>query len=82
MFWYGRTDNELKEYLQTIWLPKAPPSDIDQLMVHYPQDPAQGSPYDTGDKYSLSVNYKRLASFQASLSPIEIYVESALIVRG
>jgi acetylcholinesterase len=61
MFRYGRTNEILKEYLETIWLPEAPPSDIDQLMIHYPQDPTQGSPYDTGYKN------KRLASFQASL---------------
>ncbi|OJA14824.1 hypothetical protein AZE42_11600 [Rhizopogon vesiculosus] len=58
------TDAQLAEYLQTYWFPSAPAAAIEQLLVYYPQDPTQGSPYDTGALYELSAQFKRMASFQ------------------
>ena len=58
------TDTQLSQYLQTYWFPTAPASAIQQLLVYYPQDPTQGSPYNTGILNQLSPQYKRIASIQ------------------
>ncbi|OAX36715.1 alpha/beta-hydrolase [Rhizopogon vinicolor AM-OR11-026] len=56
------TDAQLTEYLQTYWFPTAPATTLQQLLVYYPQDPTQGSPYDTGTANAFSVQFKRIAS--------------------
>jgi acetylcholinesterase len=58
------TDTQLAQYLQTYWFPTAPAAAIQQLLVYYPQDPTQGSPYNTGILNQLSSQYKRIASIQ------------------
>ncbi|OAX36717.1 alpha/beta-hydrolase [Rhizopogon vinicolor AM-OR11-026] len=58
------TDAQLAEYLQTYWFPTAPAATLQQLLVYYPQDPTQGSPYDTGTANAFSVQFKRIASIQ------------------
>src|ERR1700727_938379 len=74
------TNDTLKDYLQSIWLPGASSDDIDQLMTFYPEDITQGSPYDTGqDNAILSPNFKRLASFQVGDSMRREYLETQLI---
>jgi len=62
------TDDQLAAYLQTYWFPTAPAATIQQLLVYYPQDPTQGSPYDTGTLNQLSSQYKRIASIQGDAS--------------
>ena len=61
------TDDQLQEWIQTYFLPSAPVTTIQQVMVDYPQDPTQGSPYDTGVLNDLSPQFKRIASFQGDL---------------
>ncbi|KAF9018985.1 alpha/beta-hydrolase [Hymenopellis radicata] len=58
------TDAQVKEYLQTILLPNAPEADIDSLMDLYPQNPAVGSPFDTGLLNIVSPQFKRFAALQ------------------
>ncbi|KAF9018964.1 carotenoid ester lipase precursor [Hymenopellis radicata] len=58
------TDAQAKEYLQTILLPNAPEADIDSLMDLYPQNPAVGSPFDTGLLNIVSPQFKRFAALQ------------------
>ncbi|OJA18272.1 hypothetical protein AZE42_04996 [Rhizopogon vesiculosus] len=58
------TDAQLQTYLQTYWFPGAPDATIQQLLVDYPQDPTQGSPYNTGILNQLSPQFKRIASIQ------------------
>lgn len=36
------------------------------LLALYPQDPAAGSPFDTGEQNALTPQYKRLAALQVS----------------
>jgi len=62
------TDTQLADYLQTYWFPTAPAATIQQLLVYYPQDPTQGSPYDTGTLNQLSPQFKRIASIQGDAS--------------
>ncbi|KAF9255338.1 carotenoid ester lipase precursor [Marasmius fiardii PR-910] len=56
------TDSGVQEYLQTVLLPDVPSEEINTLMQFYPQDPSQGSPYNTSDRNSITPQYKRLAS--------------------
>lgn len=59
-----RTDAETRDYITENYLPNASADQIDKLLQLYPQDPADGSPYDTGFNNTLTPQYKRLASLQ------------------
>ncbi|KAJ3555359.1 hypothetical protein NM688_g2623 [Phlebia brevispora] len=61
------TDDEVRDYITSNYVPAATSSDLDQLMTLYPQDPTQGSPYDTGLLNALTPQFKRLASMQGDL---------------
>ncbi|UZJ57601.1 hypothetical protein CBS101457_006921 [Exobasidium rhododendri] len=56
------TEQDFKDYFQTIWWPNATDAELDQLAVLYPSDPSAGSPFDTGDLNSISPQYKRIAA--------------------
>ena len=58
------TDAQLAEYVQMYWFATAPAASVQELLEFHPQDPTQGSPYDTGDLNELSSQLKRIASFQ------------------
>ncbi|EIW78572.1 sterol esterase [Coniophora puteana RWD-64-598 SS2] len=58
------TDAEFSTYIQEIFFPSLPASDIAQLATLYPADPALGSPYDMGTQNALTPEYKRISSFQ------------------
>lgn len=59
-----RTDNELKTYIQTVFLPGLTTAEVNQLAEVYPADITQGSPFDTGIFNALSPQFKRIAAFQ------------------
>ncbi|KAL8277214.1 hypothetical protein RQP46_010387 [Phenoliferia psychrophenolica] len=61
------TDAEWKEYVKLNWLPEATEEEIDAVALAYPDDPAQGSPYGTGELYNLYSMYKRTASWQGDM---------------
>ncbi|KAF7792591.1 hypothetical protein EIP86_003685 [Pleurotus ostreatoroseus] len=61
------TDEEVREFMSSDYLPKSSLADIDRLLVLYPQDPALGSPFDTGDLNELTPQFKRLAALQGDL---------------
>lgn len=46
---------DMKDYLKLYMMPRAKDKEIDGLMVHYPDDPRAGSPFDTGIKNMLSM---------------------------
>lgn len=54
-------------YLKGNYFPDASNGTIDTLMSHYPEDPATGSPFDTGDDFEITTVYKRMAAFQGDL---------------
>ncbi|KAG9308449.1 Alpha/Beta hydrolase protein [Chiua virens] len=62
------TDAQFEEYLHTQWMPNASTTEVTQMMMHYPSDPAQGSPFGTGDLYALTPQFKRLAGFQGDVA--------------
>lgn len=44
-------------------MPLVNDADIDQVLTLYPSDPAQGSPFGTGDNFTFTPEYKRIAAF-------------------
>ncbi|KAA1472208.1 alpha/beta-hydrolase [Dentipellis sp. KUC8613] len=57
------TDEETRDYLQQNYFPSATEDEINQLLESYPSDPAQGSPFDTGDANAFTPQFKRLSAF-------------------
>jgi hypothetical protein len=49
------TTAEVKDYLKQFMMSKADDKEIDGLLVHYPDDPRAGCPFDTGIKNMLSM---------------------------
>jgi triacylglycerol lipase len=63
LFTYNVTTSEdVRDYLSNVYFPDAPQSVIDGLMDLYPDNPVDGSPYDTGLLNNWYPQYKRLAS--------------------
>ncbi|RPD58751.1 carotenoid ester lipase precursor [Lentinus tigrinus ALCF2SS1-6] len=58
------TDEELSSYLKTFWFPGASDSDIKEMLKLYPSDPAEGSPFGTGQMNAFTPENKRIAAIQ------------------
>ncbi|KAF5328571.1 hypothetical protein D9758_017735 [Tetrapyrgos nigripes] len=58
------TEDQIRNYIKTEFLSTISDEDLDTLLQAYPEDPAQGSPFDTGDLNAISPQFKRIASFQ------------------
>jgi len=58
------TNADMKAYLKLFMMPRAKDSEIDGLLVHYPDDQRAGSPFDTGIRNALSPQFKRTAALQ------------------
>ncbi|KAI0644307.1 carotenoid ester lipase precursor [Trametes meyenii] len=61
------TEEEFRDYVNGIFLKSAPRPALTRLFELYPNDPAQGSPFGTGDANQLSPQYKRMAAFQGDV---------------
>jgi len=57
-----RTEADLRTYISEFILPNIKDAELDKLLEFYPQDPTQGSPYDTGDQNAFTPQFKRIAS--------------------
>jgi hypothetical protein len=51
--YYSTTDELKEDYLKRFMMPRANESEIDRLLVHYPDDLAAGCPFDTGSENAL-----------------------------
>ncbi|KAJ6543585.1 sterol esterase [Mycena vulgaris] len=58
------TNEEFMSYIHSNYLPSATPAQIAKISALYPDDPTQGSPFDTGTANALTPEFKRLAAFQ------------------
>ena len=58
------TDAEFLDYLRDHYFPGASTKEVEPLLKLYPSDPAQGSPFGTGDENQLAPMYKRSSAFQ------------------
>lgn len=58
-----RTEDQFRQYMSTVWYPRNPVSELDQLWTFYPADVTKGSPFDTGNKNALTPQFKRISAF-------------------
>ncbi|KAJ8490001.1 hypothetical protein ONZ51_g2565 [Trametes cubensis] len=58
------TDEEFAAYVANVYFPDAPKENVTRLLQLYPSNPAVGSPFETGDQFAFTPEYKRLAAFQ------------------
>ena len=58
------TDDEFLDYMRDSYFPGASSEEVAPLLTLYPNDPAQGSPFGTGDENQLAPMYKRIAAFE------------------
>ncbi|KAI9064593.1 carotenoid ester lipase precursor [Trametes sanguinea] len=58
------TDAEFSDYVAFNFYPKATKEEIARILELYPANPADGSPFDTGDLFAYSPQYKRISAFQ------------------
>ncbi|TFK27680.1 carotenoid ester lipase precursor [Coprinopsis marcescibilis] len=58
------TDDELKEYIQSVFLPGVTEVEVDRMLLEYPRNISQGSPFNTGPFNAITPQYKRIAAFQ------------------
>ncbi|GJJ08501.1 hypothetical protein Clacol_002719 [Clathrus columnatus] len=60
----GTTSEEAENYLHRNYYPDASDAQFAPLKLLYPNNPAAGSPFGTGDANQLTPQFKRLAAFQ------------------
>ncbi len=58
------TDDEFLEYVNTNYYRNTSRAAAAKILDLYPADPAAGSPYNTGNEFAYSPQYKRMAAFQ------------------
>ncbi|KAJ7315412.1 Alpha/Beta hydrolase protein [Mycena albidolilacea] len=74
------TNDEFLGYLHSNFFPKSTPAEIAELAALYPDDPTQGSPFDTGLANQLTPQFKRIAAFQGDFiftGPRRFFLEHA-----
>ncbi|CAF9920032.1 MAG: hypothetical protein GOMPHAMPRED_001960 [Gomphillus americanus] len=62
------TTDQLRQYLKTVFFPMASDEAINNILTAYPDDPAQGSPFGTGQANQLYPQFKRLAAILGDLT--------------
>ncbi|RPD58729.1 carotenoid ester lipase precursor [Lentinus tigrinus ALCF2SS1-7] len=61
------TDDEFETFIHDYFFPNATQDELAPVYTLYPNDPAQGSPFGTGDDNQLSPQYKRMAAIQGDV---------------
>ncbi|CDO74219.1 hypothetical protein BN946_scf184718.g3 [Trametes cinnabarina] len=61
------TDKEFRDFVRQEFFPTTPESLLSPLFELYPDDPAAGSPFGTGDANELAPQFKRMAAFQGDV---------------
>ncbi|TBU55940.1 carotenoid ester lipase [Dichomitus squalens] len=64
------TDDEFLEYINSNFYSNTPRDEVGKILELYPSDPADGAPYNTGDSFAYSPQYKRMAAFQGDFIEI------------
>ncbi|KAI0699628.1 carotenoid ester lipase precursor [Cerioporus squamosus] len=60
-------DDEFETFVHDYFFQDVPQDELAPVFILYPNDPAQGSPFGTGDDNQLSPQYKRMAAVQGDL---------------
>ncbi|KAJ7441726.1 Alpha/Beta hydrolase protein [Mycena latifolia] len=74
------TDAEFLDYIHSKFLPASSQEEIAQIGLLYPDDPTQGSPFNTGTANQLTPQYKRLSAFHGDFiftGPRRFFLEHA-----
>ncbi|KAI0763529.1 carotenoid ester lipase precursor [Trametes elegans] len=61
------TEDHLRDYILSNYLPQASNDEVNQILKLYPADIVQGSPFNTGILNALTPQFKRLAAMQGDL---------------
>ena len=73
------TDEEFLEYVNSNFYPNTSRAAIAKILELYPSDPALGAPFNTGDNFTYSPQYKRMAAFQGDFieqAPRRLFVQN------
>jgi len=62
-----KTNQDFVEYVKSNYLEAASDEQMAAVAAAYPEDPAYGSPYGSGQKFILSPQWKRIAALQGDL---------------
>ncbi|PBK68859.1 sterol esterase [Armillaria solidipes] len=62
------TDPEFLGYVNTMYFPELSSKRVNNLSSAYSNDPATGSPFGSGNNYTLTPEYKRIAAFNGDNS--------------
>ncbi|KAJ7075011.1 carotenoid ester lipase precursor [Mycena belliarum] len=71
---------EFLQYIQSNYLPAVSLSVMEEVRALYPDNPSQGSPFNTGFSNQLTPEFKRLAAFQGDMlltGPRRFFLEHA-----
>ncbi|KAG6836786.1 hypothetical protein H0H93_003207 [Arthromyces matolae] len=64
-----RTSTQFRKYLKEVFLaPGVSDQDLDGILLHYPEDPVQGSPFGTLFLNTVTPQYKRIAAFMGDVN--------------
>ncbi|RPD60515.1 carotenoid ester lipase [Lentinus tigrinus ALCF2SS1-7] len=72
------TDDEFLDYVHSNYYRNTSLECVAKILDLYPSDPATGSPYDTGDNFAYTPQYKRMAAFQGDFiehAPRRLFVQ-------
>jgi hypothetical protein len=61
------TDDETIAFINANYIPNANQTTLNTLAQLYPNDPAVGSPFNTGMRNQITPQWKRLSAFQGDL---------------
>ena len=63
-----RTDVALRTFLTEFFLINVTDAELDKVLTLYPQDPTQGSPFDTDTQNAFTPEFKRIAALLGDFS--------------
>ena len=66
-YWISSTDAEFEGFIHDHFFSTTPKALLAPLFELYPNDPAAGSPFGTGDANQLAPQFKRMAAIQGDL---------------
>jgi acetylcholinesterase len=75
----NRTDEEFIAYFHENYVPAANQSTLNTISQLYPSNPADGSPFNTGNASAITPQYKRLAAIQCDWTfggPRRLFINS------
>ena len=75
---HNSTDDEFLDYIQSNYYRNTSRDAVAKVLELYPSDPGAGSPYNTGDNFTYTPQYKRMSAFQGDFiehAPRRLFVQ-------